>query len=81
MADIQAMYYQVKMPDSQRQYLRYLWWKEDDINSDIVDYEVFVHLSGAVSSPSCSTYALERTAVDNSSYFGVDASETALKNF
>ena len=25
MADIQAMYYQVKVPESQRSYLRYLW--------------------------------------------------------
>ena len=25
MADIKAMYYQVKVPESQRSYLRYLW--------------------------------------------------------
>ena len=40
-----------------------------------------VHLFGAVSSPSSSNYALKRTAVDNSSSFGVDASETVMKNF
>ena len=40
-----------------------------------------VHLFGAVSSPSSSNYALKRTAVDNSSSFDVDASETVTKNF
>ena len=40
-----------------------------------------VHLFGAVSSPSSSNYAMKRTAVDNSSSFGVDVSETIMKNF
>ena len=30
-ADIKGMYYQMKVPESQRSYLRYLWWKEGDI--------------------------------------------------
>ena len=81
MADIQAMYYQVKVPESQRPYLRYLWWKEGNINSKIVDHELCAHLFGAVSSPSSSNYALKRTAIDNSSSFDVDASETVMKNF
>ena len=40
-----------------------------------------VHRFGAVSSPSSSNYALKRTAVDNSSSFDVNASETVMKNF
>ena len=39
------------------------------------------HLFGAVSSPSSSNYALKRTAVDNNNFYGVDASETVMKNF
>ena len=35
-ADIQAMFYQVKVPESQRSYLRYLWWNEGDINSEML---------------------------------------------
>ena len=63
MADIQAMYYQVKVPESQRSCLRYLWRKESDINSEIVHHEMCVHLFRAVSSPSSSNYALKRAAV------------------
>ena len=40
-----------------------------------------VDLFGAVSSPGSSNYALKRTAVDNSSSFGADASQTVMKNF
>ena len=81
MASIQALYYQVKIPESQRSNLRYLWWKESDINSEIADHKMWVHLFGAVSSPTSSNYALKRTAVDDSSSFGLDASETVMKNF
>ena len=44
MADIQAMYYQVKVPESQRSYLRYLWWKERYTNFEILDHEMCVYL-------------------------------------
>ena len=81
MANIQAMYYQVKVPESQRSYKRYLWCEKGDINSEVVDQKMCVHLFGAVSSPSSSNYALKRVAVDNSSFFGVDASETVMKYF
>ena len=38
MADIQAMYYEVKVSESQRSYIRYLLWKESDINAELVDH-------------------------------------------
>ena len=81
MADIQAMYYQVKVAESQRSYLGYLWLKQCDTNSEIADHEMCAHLYGAVSSPSSSNYALKRTVVDNSSSYGVESSETVIKNF
>ena len=81
MADIQTMYCQMKVPKSQRSYLRYFYWKEGDINSETVEQEMCVYLFGAVSSPSSTIYALKRTAVDNSSSYSVDASETVTKNF
>ena len=43
--------------------------------------EMCVPLLGAVSSPSSSNYALKRTAVDNSNYYGLHASEPVMKNF
>ena len=39
------------------------------------------HVFSRISSAICSNYALRRTAVDNESIFGKDASETLQKNF
>ena len=58
------MYYQVKVLESKISYLRYLWWKEDDINSDTVGHEICAHLFQAVSSPSSGNNTLKRTAAD-----------------
>ena len=54
MADIEAMFYQVRVPISQRNYLRFLWWPNGDLSSSIEEYRMTVHLFGAVSSPACS---------------------------
>lgn len=54
MADIESMFYQVKVPPNQRDYLRYLWWPDGDTSKDLVDHRMTVHIFGGNSSPSCS---------------------------
>ena len=81
MADIEAMFYQVKVAEKHRSFLRFLWWEDSDINKSIVDHEMCVHVFGGVSSPSCSNYALRKTASDNQEEYGNDAAETLRKNF
>ena len=81
MADIQAMFYQIIVPEKQRSFLRFLWWNEGNLDSEITDHEMCVHLFGAVSSPSSSNYALKKAAVDNSSCYGNDAAPAIMKNF
>ena len=46
MGDIEAMFYQVKVPDNQRSFLRYLWQNNNDLNGELVDYEIGVHVFG-----------------------------------
>ena len=67
MAHIQAMLYQVKVPEKQKSFLRFLWWNEGNLDSEIANHEMTVHLLGRVSSPSSSNYALRKAALDNSS--------------
>lgn len=38
MGDIEAMFYQVKVPDNQRGFLRYLWWENNNLEGALVDY-------------------------------------------
>lgn len=40
-----------------------------------------VHLFGAVSSPSCASYALRKTADDNKSDFSAETVEAVKQNF
>ncbi|XP_073783913.1 uncharacterized protein isoform X2 [Danio rerio] len=69
MADVKAMFHQVKVAEEDTDFLRFLWWPDGDINQDSVEYRMKVHLFGAVSSPSCACYALRRTAEDNKDDF------------
>lgn len=81
MADIEAMYYQVKVPEEDTDLMRFLWWPEGNIEQDMVEYKMTVHLFGATSSPSCANYALRRTAQDNSVKSSPEAVDTVLNHF
>ena len=80
MADIEAMFYQVKVTEKHRSFLRFLWREDSEINKGIVDHEICVHAFGGVSSPSCGNYALRKIASDNQEEYGSDAAETLRKN-
>ena len=80
MADIQDMFYQLKVPEKWRLFLRFLWWNESNLDSEIADHEMCVHLFGAVFSPSSINYALRKAAIDNSSCCGNDPAAAIMKN-
>ncbi|KAL4009060.1 hypothetical protein ACER0C_002912 [Sarotherodon galilaeus] len=81
MADVEAMFHQVKVPPEDTDLLRFLWWPNGDLNQALVVYKMVVHLFGATSSPSCASYALRRCAEDNRDQFDSTAIETILQNF
>ncbi len=81
MGDIQAMFHQVKVAEQDRDLLRFLWWPQGDMSRELQDYRMTVHLFGAVSSPSCASYALRRTADDNKSDFSAETVQAVKQNF
>ena len=81
MADIEAMFMMVKIPEKDRNLFRFLWWPNGDMNSDPEEYRMTRHIFGATSSPSCANYALRRTAVDFGKYFDPDVPEIIFDNF
>lgn len=81
MADVEQMFYQVSAPIEDCNYLRYLWWPEGDVNSVPEEFQMCVHLFGGVSSPSCASFGLQRTAEDNQEQFDREAVETVRRNF
>lgn len=58
MADIECMFYQFRIPPSDRGSLRFLWEEEGKHSVQ----RMTVHLFGACSSPSCATYGLRGVA-------------------
>ena len=64
-SDVECMFYQVKVPEKQRDFLRFLWWPDGDVLQKPRVYRMTVHLFGAASSPSCANYGLKKTGSDN----------------
>jgi len=80
MGDIDGMFHQVKVPECDRDYLRFLWFADDDQKQPAV-YRMTVHLFGGVWSPSCASYALRRTAEDNIGLFESEVIQTVVNDF
>ena len=80
MGDIEAMYHQVRIPSEHQTFLKFLWWPNGDLTKQPRNYQMCVHLFGAVSSPSCANYALRQTVVENQGH-DIVAEETILNNF
>lgn len=81
MADIKSMFYQVSVPQKDRDYLRFLWWPDGNLQNDPAEYRMTVHLFGANSSPSCANFALQRTVRDNCKDYLEATQQTVLQNF
>lgn len=81
MADIKSMFHQVRVVKSDVDYLRFLWWPQDDTSQIPKEHRMLVHLFGAMSSPSIAAYALQTTAADNESCFSSQVAETIRHSF
>ena len=64
MAEIENMFYQVRVKEEDQDFLRFLWWPKGDMAMEPEEYCLTVHLFGAGSSPGCPNFALKRAAHD-----------------
>ena len=79
-ADIEAMFHQVCVKDGDTDSLRFLW--KQDLNQSRPDtYQMLVHIFGAKCSPSCASFALKKTAMDNQNYFPEAVTKSVMRDF
>ena len=79
--DIEGMFHQVHVNPEHRDLLRFLWWEDNDLSKDPVDYRMTVHLFGATSSPSCANFALKQCANDFEGEYGEQAASFMRNDF
>ena len=77
-ADIEAMFNKVAIAKEKQTVLRFVWRRTPEEKVDV--YQYVRHIFGAKCSPTCSNYALRRTARDNKDSFPLEA-EVVERNF
>ncbi|XP_071952433.1 uncharacterized protein [Antedon mediterranea] len=80
-ADIEKMFYQVKVKEQDSDFLRYLWWEMGDLKKAPQEYQMLVHLFGGRSSPSCANFALKKTIKDHGKDYDPIITQIADRHF
>lgn len=80
-ADLEACFHQINIPPSQRCFFTFLWWLNGDVNKAIVEYEMCVHIFGAISSPSIANYIIKRMGIDSAEKYGEDVRKLLEREF
>ena len=79
--DIERMYHRFHVTPSDRDYLRFMWYKDGKLDEEPTMYRMKVHLFGAVSSPACANFGLKRIAADHGTKETTKAVEFISDNF
>ena len=80
-ADIEKMFYQVRLKAKDTDSLRFLWKDDPKSKSEPDHYKMLVHILGATCSPCCAIYALRRAINDQREDFPKEVIDTLLRNF
>lgn len=80
-ADVEKMFYGFKVREDHRNYLRFLWYKDNNPNEEVVDYWMSVHVFGNSPSPAVATYGLRKAAEYGELEHGTDAKQFVFRNF
>ena len=75
------MFHSFKVKKEHRDFLRFLWYKNNDPTAEIIEYRMKVHIFGNTSSPAVANHGLRKTAEVEESKFGSDAKAFVDRNF
>ena len=78
MGDIEKMFHQVMVIQNNRDCMELYCWPVGDLEYQLKIYTMAVHIFGAVSSLSCTNYALQETIKDDKQLFSNRITQSAL---
>lgn len=77
-ADIQQMLYAFVVREDHRDYLRFLWYKDNNLNNNITEFRMKVHIFGNRPSPSLAIYGLRRAAQEHQDEYSTESKEFVM---
>ncbi|XP_033755669.1 uncharacterized protein LOC117338425 [Pecten maximus] len=80
-ADIQQMFFQFRVHEEDRNFLRFFWFKDNNPDMELAEYRMCAHVFGNSPSPAIATYGLRKSAIEQEGRFGSDMREFVEKNF
>ncbi|KAK7895294.1 hypothetical protein WMY93_020619 [Mugilogobius chulae] len=80
-ADVQQMFYCFEVCEEHRDYLRYLWFEDNDITKNVIEYRMKVHVFGNSPSPAVAIYCMRRAAKEGEQEHGTDARQFVERQF
>lgn len=81
MADIQQMFHCFMVREDHRNYLRFLWHKENNVNKEVIDYRMKVHVFGNSPSPAVAVYGMRRAIQAGEQDYGSDTVKFVTRHF
>lgn len=81
MADIQKMFHCFLVRQDHRNFLRFLWFRDNDPTKDIIEYRMKVQVFGNSPSPSIAIYGLRLAAKAGEQEHGTDTRQFVVRHF
>lgn len=79
--DVEQMFYCFRVREDHWDYLRFLWFKDNDLSNQVTEFRMKVHVFGNSPSPAMAIYGLRRAAELGEKEHGSDAKQFVLRNF
>ncbi|KAF7694078.1 hypothetical protein HF521_007831 [Silurus meridionalis] len=80
-ADIEQMFYCFRVREKDRDFLRFLWFENNDLSKAIADYRMNVHVFGNSPSPAVAIHGLHKSVQGNEFHVDPDVQHFVLHDF
>lgn len=81
MTDIQQMFHSFLVREDHRDHLRFLWFRNHQLDDKVLEYRMRVHVFGNCPSPAVAIYGLKRTAMEGEEDYGPEVRSFVHRHF